>query len=286
MKALRRLRLIPLFVGLFIISSGCSGVKKVAIKGVSPVLDDVNEAIFYENDLELVKNGLPSTIILVEGMVRASPKNYKMLVLAAKAFAGYAIVMEDEDPEHASMLYLKGKEYGLRALKRHRGFRNALENETPFEEAVKLINRKKYLPALIWTGLCWGLDIMLRIDDPMAVINATKVRAIMEQASAIDDSYFYGMAHVFFGSYYAILPSIFGGGPEVVQAEFDKAFKASEKKFLLAKVFYARYYATLIMDEELFERELNEVLETPSDILPEMVFLNEIESKGKANDRG
>ena len=69
--------------------------------------------------------------------------------------------------------------------------------------------------------------------------------------------------------------------PEVAEAEFQRAFEISDGKFLLAKVFHARYYAPLIVDEELFERELNEVLEAPSDALPEVRLLNEI-AKAKA----
>ena len=57
--------------------------------------------------------------------------------------------------------------------------------------------------------------------------------------------------------------------------------KISDGKFLLAKLYYARFYAPLVVDEKLFERELNEVLEAPSDALPEVVLLNEI-AKAKA----
>jgi hypothetical protein len=285
MKALKKVKLTPLFVGIFVCFSGCATMqntmKQITINTMVPVLDDVNDAIFRENDLDLVREGLPGNMLMVEGMARSSPDNYYILVMAARAFAGYGILLEDKDPEHASALYLKGRDYGMRALKQHSGFSYALEEGTPFHEAIKLVDDEGYIDALLWTGLCWGQQINLNLNDPMVVVSVTDVKAIMQQVMAIDDTYFYGMAHIFFGSYYATLPSIFGGGTEMSEAEFNKAFEISDGKFLLAKLYYARFYAPLVVDEKLFERELNEVLEAPSDALPEVVLLNEI-AKAKA----
>ena len=285
MKALKLFRSIPLFVGILIFFSGCATVeyqmKQITISTMIPVLNDVNDAIFREDDLKLVKEGLPGNMLMVEGMVRSSPDNYDILVMAARAFSGYGFLVEDEDPEHANALYLKGRDYGIRALKQHSGFYYALEEGQPFHKAIKLVDDEGYIDALLWTGLCWGNQINLNLNDPMVVVSVTDVKAIMEQVMAIDDTYFYGMTHIFFGSYYATLPSIFGGGTEVAEAEFQRAFEISDGKFLLAKVFHARYYAPLIVDEALFERELNEVLEAPSDALPEVLLLNEI-AKAKA----
>lgn len=277
-----------LFVGIFMLC-GCATVqntiqdtmKKITISTMVPIIEDVNDAIFRENDVNLVRAGLPGNMLMIEGMARSAPNNYYVLVMASRAFAGYGTLMEDKDPEQASSLYLKGRDYGMRALKQHSGFASALEEGKPLEEAVKLVNSKGYLDALLWTGVCWGQQINLNLNDPMVVVSAPDVKAIMGQVMTLDDSYFYGMAHIFFGSYYATLPSIFGGGKEMSKAEFDKAFKISDGKFLLAKVFYARFYAPLIVDKKLFERELNEVLEAPSGALPEVALLNQI-AKEKA----
>ncbi len=260
---------------------GCS-LKKFSVNRVVPVLQDVDKSIFSETNYKLVKSGLPGSLLLMQGMLYATPNNFDLLGMNAEGFCGYATgFVEDEDPEYATALYLKGRDYGLKALKHHRKFRKALEKGKPFWEAIKLVDDKDYLHALLWTGLCWGQNIMLNIDDPMVAVEATDVKAIMEQVILIDDSYFYGMTHVFFGAYYASLPSVFIGGPEKIEAEFKRAFEISEGKFLLANVFYARYYATLIVDEVLFEQELKKVLEAPSDAIPEVALMNEI-AKAKA----
>lgn len=272
---------ILMVVVLLLTISACGPVKNTAIKAVAPVLGNVNQAIFHQSDVQLVRDGLPANILLVEGLIRTAPNNYDMLVMATTAFTGLALIVENDEPERATALYDKAKDYGIRALRRHKGFRKSMDDGKPFHESIKLVNDKKYLDALLWTGLAWGLNIMLNIDDPMALVSATDVKAIMGQVLKIDHTYFYGMAHVFFGSYYAILPSIFGGGPDVVQGEFDKAFEISDNKFLLARVFYARYYATLLLDEELFENTLNEVIDSDVTALPEIAFLNAL-AKEKA----
>ncbi len=282
LKVSNHINWLLLLTGALMALNGCASmIKPMAVKSTILVSKDVNDAVFREDDLALVKAGLPGNILMVEGIVRGAPNDYDILIIAAQAFSGYAIMVEDDDPEHATELYLKGREYALRALKQHRGFRKALENGTPFWKAVKKVNSKGYIDALLWTGVCWGQEINLNLDDPMTVVDAADVKAIMLQVKAIDDTYFHGMVHVFFGTYYAILPTIFSGGTKVVTAEFDRAFEISENKFLLAKVYYARYYATLIKDEDLYDRELNEVLDAPSDILPEVALMNAI-AKAKA----
>lgn len=278
MKTMKRVQLIPLVIGVALLLGGCANSKKVAVNAITPVVDSLDDMIL-RMPLKQVEKSLPGTLGLVENLLKSSPDNYDLLVVAAKGFTAHAQIVEDDDREKATELYRKGRDYGLRALELHPGFAEAKANGAPLRDAVKEVNEDKYIECLLWTGLAWGLDIMLNIDDPMILVNITDVRAIMKQVESIDDSYFYGMTHVFFGSYYAILPSIFGGGPENITPEFDRAFEISDNKFLLAHVFYSRYYATLIKDEELFESELNMVLDAPANILPATRFLNDLAKK-------
>jgi hypothetical protein len=67
-----------------------------------------------------------------------------------------------------------------------------------------------------------------------------------------------------------------GGGVDKAKKEFDIVFEITDGKFLLAKVLFAQYYATLLKEEELFKNTLNEVLNTPSDILPDATLANEV----------
>jgi len=259
---------------LALCASGCHTVKKYVVVGAEPILNDVNQAIFAQSDLKLIKMGLPGNILMVEGLVRSSPENREVLVLACQAFTGLAFLTEDDDPKHAAELYERGRDYGMRALRLHDDFREALDNGQSFEEAIKLVDSESYLPALLWTGLSWAQTINLRLDDPMESINGSKVKAIMDRIISIDTEYFYGLAHVIVGAYYVLMPNIFVGGPDVVDKEFQFVFNLTKGKFLIAKVYYARYYATLIMDEALYDSVLKEVIDTPPEVDPNIGFLN------------
>jgi hypothetical protein len=265
---------ILLWASLLVFGFGCNGMKKMVVTGAEPIMTDINGAIYAQPDLAIIRAGLPANIIMVEGLVRASPENRATLVMACQAFVGLAFLTEDKDPEHAVQLYETGKEYGLRALRLHRKIRKALENGTSFEEAIKLIDSEKYLPALLWTAVAWGQSLVLRITDPTVLVYGSRVKAILDRVVSLDTDYFYGLAHVILGAYYTFMPSLFVGGPPVVDAEFQHVFKLTKGNFLMAKVLYARYYATLIMDEKLFDKTLKEVVDTPPTVEPDIGFLN------------
>ena len=76
-------------------------------------------------------------------------------------------------------------------------------------------------------------------------------------------------------------PVIMGGDPERAKEYFEKNLELTDKKFLLSYIYMAKYYATKVLDEELFDQYLQYVEETSLDILPEMKLLNQI-AKQKA----
>jgi hypothetical protein len=104
----------------------------------------------------------------------------------------------------------------------------------------------------------------------------------MERVYQLDDTYYYGAPHLFFGVYYAGLPTIAGGGADKSKAEFEKVIEMTGGKYLLAYVMYAQSYATLVQERDLYESLLKKVLESPSDAVPEMTLVNEIAKKKAA----
>jgi hypothetical protein len=249
---------------------GCGSIKKVAINSQVTTFEDITALFNENNDPQTVKEALPTILVLMDGMVDMSPKNKDLLALAAQAYCAYSLAfVEDEDPKRASKLYIKGRDYGLQALKQKRSFRKALEKPgSDFNAAVEKFG-KSWVPALFWTGACWGSYINLNKTDVKTLFDVPKVRALMNRVIEKDEDYFYGGAHLFLGSYYASMPSLMGGGADKANAEFQRAFEISENKFLMHHLFYAKYYAVLIQDQELFEQELQMILDAPNDILPE-----------------
>jgi hypothetical protein len=106
--------------------------------------------------------------------------------------------------------------------------------------------------------------------------------AMMQRVLELDESYFYGGAHLFFATIYSSRPKMLGGDIEKSRQHFERCFEFAQEKFLLPYVYYARYYATRTFDAELFISTLNKIIATPDDILPEQRLPNAI-AKQKAS---
>lgn len=260
----------------------CS-LQKIGVRATMPVVRGGNTAVTKESDYDLVKSALPGNLMMLQGLLELDPENVEVLTIAAQGFCSYALgFVEDEDRERAKMLYKKGIEYGIKALRYSDSkFDRALKEGTPLWDAVKVLDDKDLVPAILWTGQCIGNMVNLDMSDPENLIELPKARALMEKVIELDDTYFYGAAHLFMAAYYAGLPATFGGGLEKSQKEFDRVFEITGRKFLLAQYFYAKLYATTAKDEKLFDDTIKEILETPSDVLPEQKLVNEI-AKRKA----
>ena len=103
----------------------------------------------------------------------------------------------------------------------------------------------------------------------------------MERCVELDETYFYGGPHRWFGSYYAKLPSIAGRDLEKSKEHFEKALKI-ESNYFGTRVLRSEYYAKNSQDKELFQSDLEFVLNTPSDVIPELVPEQEVEKKKAA----
>lgn len=256
--------------------TGCGFIIKMGLRGASPILNDMIRVAYKHNDPELIREAIPSALLILDGLLETDPDNYDILVLASQGYSGYAMAfVEDNDPERAKKLYLRGKEYGLRAMRLSKKFRKAMDINQPFEEALKKLD-KEFVPAMFWAVSNWAGYINLSRKDTSALFDIPYVTALMDRLRELNPDYFYGGVYLLYAVYYANQPALTGGGPEKALAEFERAKKAGNGKFLLTHVMFARYYAAQIKDEALFDAELKKVLETPSDVLPDAVFMNEV----------
>ncbi|MFZ5562553.1 MAG: TRAP transporter TatT component family protein, partial [Thermodesulfobacteriota bacterium] len=104
------------------------------------------------------------------------------------------------------------------------------------------------------------------------------VNALADQAISLDPRYFYGFAHMFIGTANSMLPAAFGGDKEKALRAFETISALNNGKFLLSKVFYARFYLT---DDAAVQQTLNGVVEAPDRLIPEIELMNQI-AKAKA----
>lgn len=274
-------RKIPILI--FVLSfftTSCATMTKISLRATFSDFPRIVDGLMKQKNVRLIKEGLPGQILLLSALVELSPSNYDLLTYTAMSYANYGLLVEDEDPAYAGELYLIAKDYGFRALRTNSRFRKEIEKGISVKVALKYLG-EEYVPALFWTGLSWGMGVMQTGGDVTQIMKTTDtVNAMMHRVLALDEKFFFGTPHLYLALYYTLVPDSLGGGLEKAEAEFKKVFEITEGKFLLADVLYARYYATVIQDKDLFFTHLNKVLETPSDVIPQ-VLINEI-AKAKA----
>ena len=255
--------------------SSCS-LQKMAIRQMEPIFQNSADALFAESDYELAKQALPANLKLIEGLLRSEADNERFLLLAAQGYAGYAMgFLEDEQPQRARAIYLRARNYALRALQLHRKTDWRKAPLSQIEKQLALCDDDA-LPALFWSGFSWAGYINLSLTDPQAIAELPRVQAMMKRVEELDASYYHGAVFLFNGTIYGMKPKMLGGDPERAKFWFEKNLQLTQGKFLLTYIYLAKYYAANIMDETLFDEYINKVLQSATPDEPGLELLNAI----------
>ena len=265
-----------LFILLIILLTACGTTKSLTVASTAELLEDVARASYKQSDLKLIREGMPSYLMLIDGMVEAVPENKQLLITAAKSYASYASAfIQDEDKAYALILYAKAKSYALRALELN-GFKNPLSRSfEDFDSGLEMM-KKRDVPYLFWAASCWGSWISLNRGSMEAMAELPRVISMMKRVLVLDEAFYYGGAHIFMGILEASKPRIAGGDLNIARYHFLRAIELGEGKFLMTKVYYADFYAKKAFDKALFVATLEEVLKTPADSVPELTLLNSV----------
>ncbi len=279
MKGFQSRSWIFFFLYLLSLLPACLPSKTLTVGSTATLLEDVAKASSRQSDLKMLREGTPAYLMLIDGMIEALPNNDRLLLAGAQSYSSFAsLFLEDQDQEYAKLLHEKGKQYALRSLEA-RGFRNALQR--PFDDFKEGLKRftKRDVPYLFWTATCWASWIRLNLDSVEAVSELPRVEGMMRRTLELDEGFYYGGSHLFMGIWFASRPKIAGGDLNKAQDHFLRALDLGQGKFLMAYVYYAKYYARNKMDKELFVSTLQKVLEAPSDTSPDLVLANTVAKK-------
>jgi predicted anti-sigma-YlaC factor YlaD len=223
-----------LLVGL----TGCS-LKKMAVNSVAGMLSESGTTFSSDGDPELVRDAVPFAIKLYESLLESVPDNQGLLRATCSVFTQYAYafveadaeIIEPEDfaasmamKERALKLYLRGRAYCIRAMElRHQGVEQALKLNP--DDALEWV-RPKDVELLYWTGASWGAAIAIGQGKPALVADVPAVKALMNRALALDETFQQGAIHAALISLEA-LPETMGGSPERARAHFERAVQLS-----------------------------------------------------------
>lgn len=208
------------------------------------------------------------------------PNNYNALAMATHAiyvWADYHI----EDKELKMEIYDKGVSYGEKALATDPKFKEMILSGAKVEEAAGSVD-KSHMDALYWTASNLGKWAVAK-GFVTTLANKNKIKSLIERVAAIDDTYFYGAAHRYLGSYYAKAPSFAGGDLNKSKEHFDRGI-AIAPNYLGTHVLKAEFYCTRLQTQEeggkeCFQEALQYVLDTPADVVPDLIPENTLEKR-------
>ncbi len=228
----------------------------------------------------IAEASISSNLKLLDGLLKSAPDDERYLLLAAQGYTGYALgFVEDTNPERARVLYHRAKGNAMRLLQHNKNFTNVMNSTTEELNAALKNATHDDVPAIFWTALSWGSELQLSLTDPAVLVALPKITAMMEFVAITDSAYYFAGAHFFLGALYGSRPAMFGGNPVLSKKYFDAALRINEGKFLLTHIYYARFYATQTLNQELYEQLINTIDSTSIEILPSQRLANAIAKK-------
>jgi hypothetical protein len=264
-----------------VLLGGCS-IQTIALRSMGGILDNGMAAFNEESDLQLAHEALGSNLKLIEALIKSDPDNSQFLIFAAEGYQAYGLAFcEDDSVERARVFYLRGRDYGMRMLMKNDKFKESLTGDIEsFRAAVKTFS-KDDVPAMFWTAFNWGSYINITRTDVDALVDLSKVTALVQRAAELNPAYYYGGAYLFFGTMEGSVPKVLGGHPDKAKELFEKCFAINGGKFLMTQLYYAKTVAVQMQDQQLFDSLLTQIDTASIDVLPAARLANVV-AKEKA----
>lgn len=222
--------------------------------------DNLSDSILSQNDPQVVADGAPSYLIMLDSLVMGSPDDADLLSASASLYSAYATLFVDE-PERAAKMTDKALTYARQAICEEVEKICATDQGDidVFKQALTEVEEDE-IKLLFTYGSAWAGWIQSHRDDWNAVAQVPKIEAVMTRVAELDETYEWGRAYLYLGVINSQLPPALGGKPEKGRAFFEKAIEIAEGQDLIAKVEFARHYSRLLFDQELHDQLLNEVV--------------------------
>jgi len=257
------------------LATACGGVVR---RATSQFSESLTTAVLDQDDPEIVRDGLPSYLLLIDGRISSSPDDAETLLAGAKLYGAYAGAFVD-DNERAQRLAGRAYGYARRALcVREKVLCDSLD--TPYEQfdgALKQVDAKD-IATLYGFAAAWAGRIQVNTGDWNAIADLPKLQALLARCYEIDPHYDAGGAALYLGVVNSIRPASLGGKPDEGKMWFDKALELSGGKNQMVRVLYAQFYARLVFDQTLHDKLLNEVL-AADPVAPRLTLINTLAKK-------
>jgi predicted anti-sigma-YlaC factor YlaD len=279
--------LLPCFIiAITLFCDGCS-IQKIAVNRLGDALAQGGATFSSDNDPETVKAAVPFSLKLMESILAETPHHSGLLLALSSGFTQYAFAFvaqeADETEEYdlaramelrsrALRLYLRGRDYGLRALDlRYPGLAEMINSEP--EKAAERIGNKD-VACVYWTAVSWAGAISLAKGDADMIADLPKVEALIDRALALDEAFNHGAIHSFLITYDMNRMSGSGDPEEKARKHFARAVELNQGQQAGAYVALAESLSLPKQDRVEFEHSLEQALSVDSDVKPEWRLAN------------
>src|SRR5262250_2993481 len=144
--------------------TGCS-LKRMAVNSVANSIAAGGDVYSRDDDPDLIRDAVPFGLTTMESLLEVVPDNRNLLLAACQGYTqyAYAFVQLDADTiesknydeatrlhDRARRLFLRGRNYGLRALElKHKGITHGLQARP--DSAARVLTAKE-VPLVYWTA--------------------------------------------------------------------------------------------------------------------------------------
>jgi hypothetical protein len=236
-----------LLAGALMLTAACSP-KHLGINRMASALASSSSVYETDNDPEFVRIAAPSTLKTIEMLLTQSPKHPELLLTACSGFTQYSYGFLHVEAEvrkadaaasndlrsRAGKMYQRARGYCLRGLQiRH----PSLTTEALAADSGAALKKTaiKDVPWLYWTAAAWGAELSLAPSPAARVAELAIVRALLNRAKALDDTWEQGAIYEALIAFDG-LPPLLGGSPQAARADFERAMQLSGGKSVFAHV--------------------------------------------------
>ena len=254
MFSVRRSLLITGISAILLLNGGCASTLADSMSNT------LSTAILNEDDPQLVRDGLPAYLLLIDGLIIENPGSEGLLVAGAKLNGAYGSIFAN-DRARSIQMAKKAFDYAHRAMCERDDELCAAE-KTPFRQfKTHLVDLSESdVPVAYAYASAWAGVIQANSKDWRAVADIPKVEALLERIIDLVPDYENGRPHLYLAVMRSQIPPSLGGRPEEGRKEFEAAISLSNGKDMMAKVMYAEYYARLVFNKDLHDQLLKEVI--------------------------
>jgi len=242
---------------IVLLSTSCASIIQSTNKKLAA---SISSGIKNSDDVDIVKRGLPTYIIMLDGMITESPENTALLDAAASLNSLFASQFSS-DKNQSQNLMNKAFRYAKRSI--------CIQYEMCNLQTMKIENfqnnltniKTDDLPSYYVLSTTWTSWIKENSSDWNAIADLARVKMLLQQVVRISPDYEHGTPYIYLAVLASIVPPALGGQPEIAKQHFETAIAISNGTNLIAKVLFAKHYARMMFDKELHNSLLKEVLQ-------------------------